>query len=453
MPSLLDSSFATAAAALAAIPMDAVAYTEIDDTTLLGLARDIAAVERAARSHVALIAGEIHRRSHPSLGHAGLAQSAGFRTPAEMVRVTTGSTARAAATAVAAGALAHAAAGTMADERPWLSPVGSAIVDGLSVEAAQSIANGLGAPTSGVTTDELAAAAALLCDEATVLDADRLFRRARELRDELDAAGIATREAARRDERALRFHHRPDGMSSVSWLLDPESAAVVKDLYDRATSPRSGGPRFVDPAALALSTRIADDPRSTEQLASDVFLELLRQGSDADSSQLLGSGAPSVRVVVTETALRSRRGSARIEGQTETVSIETVERLSCTGATVDVRFADGQPLDVGREQRLYTRRQRIALATRDGGCRWPGCERPPSWTEAHHINHWARDGGRTDVADGILLCRHHHLLSHNNHWEIRREGAEYWLVPPSSIDPDRRRSAMPSRHRLASGVA
>ncbi|HET8958331.1 MAG TPA: HNH endonuclease signature motif containing protein, partial [Microcella sp.] len=54
----------------------------------------------------------------------------------------------------------------------------------------------------------------------------------------------------------------------------------------------------------------------------------------------------------------------------------------------------------------------------------------PSWCEAHHINHWLRDTGRTDIADGILLCRHHHLLAHNNGWEIRRAGPSYALTPP-----------------------
>ncbi|MEP6482771.1 MAG: HNH endonuclease signature motif containing protein [Rhodoglobus sp.] len=41
---------------------------------------------------------------------------------------------------------------------------------------------------------------------------------------------------------------------------------------------------------------------------------------------------------------------------------------------------------------------------RDGGCRFPGCDRPPSWCEAHHIVPWSH-GGRTDLADGLLLCR------------------------------------------------
>jgi hypothetical protein len=185
--------------------------------------------------------------------------------------------------------------------------------------------------------------------------------------------------------------------------------------------------------------RIADDPRTTEQLASDVFLQLLRAGADADSSQLLSSGAPSVRVVIAADADRGH-----LEGQHDPISADTVERLRCSGTITPIVVRDGQPIDVGRDQRLFTHRQRVALAARDGGCRWPGCDRPPSWTEAHHINHWARDNGRTDVADGILLCRHHHLLAHNNHWEVTRDGPDYWLVPPPEQDPRQRPRPMPS---------
>ena len=153
-----------------------------------------------------------------------------------------------------------------------------------------------------------------------------------------------------------------------------------------------------------------------------------------------------MRVLVTAEALRDRDGHGRLEGCDEAVSIETVERIACTHGTMGLAFdPDGQPLDVGREQRLYTRRQRITLAARDGGCRWPGCERPLSWTEAHHTKHWHRDDGRTDVADGLLLCRHHHLLLHNNHWEIARDGGKFWLIPPSNVDATQTPVLMPSR--------
>jgi hypothetical protein len=90
-----------------------------------------------------------------------------------------------------------------------------------------------------------------------------------------------------------------------------------------------------------------------------------------------------------------------------------------------------QPLDLGRDQRFFNRRQCRVLAVRWGGCAAPGCNRPPSWTEAHHIVPWRRDGGKTDILDGVPLCRHHHLLFHNNGWEIvRDEESRYWLIPP-----------------------
>ena len=44
--------------------------------------------------------------------------------------------------------------------------------------------------------------------------------------------------------------------------------------------------------------------------------------------------------------------------------------------------------------------QRIALAVRDGGCRWRGCDRPASYCEAHHIDEWHADRGRTDIDRG-----------------------------------------------------
>ncbi len=408
------------------------------DTDLLALAASIAAAQRAADTAAAVVAGEIARRSASA---GGLAQRLGHRTAIELVRVTTGATGRDAAVAVRVGTLDP-------------SPVTEALGDGsLSVAAADAIVSGLGAPSAAVTADELGAAAMALCAED--LDPDRLFRRAREVRASLDLDSVAEREATMRAARGVRFHRRREGMSRLTWDMDPETAAAVSDVFDRATSPRRGGPRFVDPSSAEQAAAIAADDRTLEQFTSDVFTELLRQGAAADSSLLLRSGAPQVRVHVMATDLAARTGAGRIEGQPEPVSIATVERLACAGGVTDITFLDGQPLDVGREQRLYTARQRVALAARDGGCRWPNCGRPPSWTEAHHIHHWARDGGRTDVADGVLLCRHHHLQLHNGGWDIERNGADYALVPPADVDPARvpRPMAAPLRLPTSRAVA
>jgi uncharacterized protein DUF222 len=382
-----------------------------------------AALRQSAERHAALGAGEVARRSQPQQGLAGFAQRAGHRTVQEFLRAETGVSAREAAATTRVGEIAGAG-----------GVLGDAILNGrVSVAAADAIHSGLGAPTAAVPADLIEQATERLCDDAGSLDPDRLQRRAREVRDELDEAGVADREAQRRAARSLRLVRQADGMTRIIWLLDPESAAIVTEVYDRATSPRRGGLRFVDPERQAAASAISDDPRSTEQIASDSFTELLRQSGAVDRNVLLGGGDPSVRVLVRAVALETGVGHGILESG-EAVSIGTVERLACAGGVLPVILDGvGQVLDLGREQRLYNRQQRRVLAVRDGGCMWPACERPPSWTEAHHISHWARDHGRTDLADGILLCRHHHLRLHDEKWEIRRRAGRYWLEPP----PDR----------------
>ena len=485
MTESLTAAISAARRALEGAPDSVASLADLPDDELVAALSEASAVRRILDARISLYAGEVARRSAPSLAHSGLAQRRGHRTADELVRVATGSTQRDARDAVQAGVLllgaeAAGAAGPGgvdgADDRglgvaalelpegmPPLPAWAHSLVEpvrhgALSLAALQAIRSGLGQPTATVTVEVLSEAVEALLAEASTLDADRLYRRARGLRDELDAQGVAEREAERRSARSLRLHRLPDGMTRASWLLDPESAAIVTDLFDRATSPRRGGPTFVGERDAALAQRIRDDERSPEQYASDAFLALLVAGADADSSQLLGSGAPSVRVLVTSDDLRDGTGVATVDGQTSPLSLSTVERMLCTGTHIPILISGtGQPLDVGRTRRHFTRRQRIALAARDGGCRWAGCERPPSWTEAHHINPWHSDHGRTDVADGILLCRHHHLLVHNNGWRIRRRAARpdeppgdrYEAIPPptDALHADARQTPLdlPSR--------
>jgi hypothetical protein len=81
---------------------------------------------------------------------------------------------------------------------------------------------------------------------------------------------------------------------------------------------------------------------------------------------------------------------------------------------------DSVPLDLGRERRLYSKHQRIALAQRYGGCAVAACDRPPSQTEVHHLDPWHR-GGRTDLDRGIPLCWSHHRMADDpQHWLMAR---------------------------------
>jgi hypothetical protein len=435
---------------------DAAEYRSVDDRTLIGLAGIVAEQERVVSGTKALIGGELARRSAPELGVQGLARRTGHRSPEELLQVTTGSSLRDARLTVEVGVLALEAAALpdpttgeiRAASTPWMNEVATAATSGsLSLEQARSIRKGLGKPRDGITPEVLTRAAATLRDEALDgVDADRLLIRAAELRDELDESGIAEREAERREARSFRLTRLPGGMTRAIWDMDDETAAVVTQIRDRAISPKLGGPRFVDLTARAKASAIELDPRTPVQLASDAFLQLVKIGAEADPSMLVGVAAPGVQVLVTARARAGRTGHARVEGSTTPISIDTAERIECTTGTVDITFDEhGHPLDVGRERRHFTRRQRVALAARDGGCMFGDCDRPPSWTEAHHINFWVRDRGETNIDVGILLCRGHHLLLHHNGWEIERRDTGFWLIPPASIDPERTPRRMRSK--------
>ena len=215
-------------------------------------------------------------------------------------------------------------------------------------------------------------------------------------------------------------------------LFDPEAGALVSDALDIVTSPRRNGPRFVDDAEKARADAIVKDPRTTEQLAHDALVEMVRIAAGADPGRLFGSRKPAVRVHVDARDLERREGAGHLEGQTAAVSIATVERFACSDGYVPVIFTPDGPIDVGMTQRLFTPRQRIALAAIWGGCAHPDCDRPPSWCEAHHAIEWDR-GGPTDIANGVLLCRFHHMLIHNMGWTIRppdRPGGKWLMHPP-----------------------
>ena len=459
--------------------LDQPSIEGLSDNALMTLQSDLAELRRRTDANLALLADDIARRSHHELGHSGLAQRLGSRTPEHLVQRLTGTSGRDAAALVRVGSMlagsmlagsvlagsvlagsmlagrsesgaGEVGAGVAGGASPWLRDVVEAVSTSLlSVEAADVIGRGLGRPDDLVTVAQLADAASSLVAEARVLTIEQLSVRARQARALLDLEAepsrIDEREQALRGRRYLRLSRQDDGMTRLNGLLDPESAALVRDAVDAATSPRRGGPRFVDPGERDRAERMLHDSRTTDQLALDAVVELIRLGGAVAPSAVIGVRAPAVQVIVAERDLRAGHGLARFEGQSEPVSVATAETHACAAGVVPIVIDDaGNVIALGRETRLFTRRQRVALAARDGGCRFPGCERPPSWTEAHHIIPWS-EGGATDVSNGVLLCRHHHLLLHNNEWQITRVDGALHVVPPPDIDAGQRPIPAPSK--------
>jgi hypothetical protein len=82
---------------------------------------------------------------------------------------------------------------------------------------------------------------------------------------------------------------------------------------------------------------------------------------------------------------------------------------------------------------------RRALVERDGGCAFPGCDRGPQWTDAHHVIHWSL-GGPTCLDNTVLLCGYHHSAIHEaDNWTVFVDtDAMPTFIPPAHVDPLRR---------------
>ena len=401
--------------------------------------------------------------------HSGLAATQGFLSPEALIQKWTGSSKGDAYKLVAVGTMmADAEAAEKQVEEalgspdadaaevaeflakvPWQAPIARAVTAGtLSVDAAESIRAGLGQIDAAVTAEKLGTALEALLAETSTLNADEVFKCAKRMRDRLDEAGIAAREKQAHDDRYLKVYRLGNGNVRLNGLFAPEDGEFVLSTFDSITGPRRGGVRFVDAERAAWAKTLQDDPRSTEQIAADSLVQLLKIAGEADPGRVFGGRRPSVRVIVTEKALKPGEPAAhgQIEGNPVPISQETTDRLLCETGTRGIKFDEtGQIVDVGRDERLFTVEQRAAMTVRDGGRRWVDCEKPPAWTEAHHSNEWLKDNGYTDLADGVLLCHPHHLLLHNRHWTIIRTGTGYWLRPPVEVDPEQTLVALPSK--------
>jgi hypothetical protein len=109
------------------------------------------------------------------------------------------------------------------------------------------------------------------------------------------------------------------------------------------------------------------------------------------------------------------------------IPASVLARLACDGELSRLVFGpDSQVINAGRAERVFTGPRRRAIIARDHTCRYPGCNAPPALGEIHHIEHWARDHGDTDINAGVLLCWYHHDLVHIRHIEIRRSPTGGW---------------------------
>ncbi|MDQ3733011.1 MAG: HNH endonuclease, partial [Actinomycetota bacterium] len=248
-------------------------------------------------------------------------------------------------------------------------------------------------------------AEATMIDQAQTFDPMILARIGRRLAEIIDPDGVQARDEkpildketdAHRD-RTLTLN--PDRNGAGGFLrarLDAQGYATLAAYLQAATAPGStpdGQPE----------SRADADGRHLGQRRHDALIEAARQMMAGGGLPSSGGVKPRIVLTLPATCLTNRTGAARLPDGTQ-LSPTLARLFACDADLVPVTIdQNGNPLDVGRTRRLFTGGLRTALEVRDRGCAWPGCDRPTSWTQAHHIVSWL-DGGTTTLDNGVLLC-------------------------------------------------
>ena len=281
-----------------------------------------------------------------------------------------------------------------------------------------------GLPIS-VTPEQRHWAESVLVEAAANMDARTLGKLGAELRTRLDQDGSPPRETELANPvNELRFTVKPGGRTVFRGELDPEASALFQTVLSPLAKPRP-------------SSENGPDPRTAAERHGEALVEVLQLA--ADSGGLPGEAGEKAHVLVTVPlqALRDGLGTALLDGA-GLVDAATARRIACDCKVVPtVLGANSEPLDIGRISYTVPTAIRRALILRDGGCAFPGCDRPHRWCHAHHIKSWA-DGGSTDLGNLTLLCGRHHRLIHHSEWECAVVKGRPEFYPPGYVDAERK---------------
>jgi hypothetical protein len=211
-------------------------------------------------------------------------------------------------------------------------------------------------------------------------------------------------ESARRrhEARRLDYGRTLEGMIRLEGMLDTEDGQIM------ITTIR----------ALVDADGVRGDTRTHTQRRADALGQLCRGFLSRRDRPHVGGERPVVSVIVDAKTLARGAGTADLP-DAGPILAETARRVSCDASLVRmIMSADSEPLDVGRKTRVIPAALRRAVEARDRHCRFPGCDRPPAWSEIHHVVHWA-DGGGTSLENLLLVCWRHHRAVHEDGFRLR----------------------------------
>jgi hypothetical protein len=226
----------------------------------------------------------------------------------------------------------------------------------------------------------------------------------------IDAEGALNEANRAHERRYLHLGEPQDGMVRIDGLLDAEGGATVRTALQAFMKPIKG------------------DERSHGQRQHDALIELCRQRASGTRD---GAG-PRPQLII-RASLDTLAGIAGAPaGELDgggTVPAATVQRIACDTALTRLTGQGELEHELTHATRTIPPSTRRALEARDRHCVFPGCDRPLTWCDGHHLVWWIK-GGPTTLPNLALLCRRHHRMVHEAGWTLVRKDGRFSATPP-----------------------
>jgi hypothetical protein len=218
----------------------------------------------------------------------------------------------------------------------------------------------------------------------------------------------------------LRLSETLDGRRELTGHFCASDGALIEEALRAASPP---------PWAASRDEAEGGPPPSPAQRRAEGLVEVCRQFL-SNLAGPAGRNRPQLSVLVRLEDLAHGGPGRLVDGSP--LPGRDIARLACDSVLHRVVFSGRSAvLDLGTSTRSVPPALWAALVARDAHCRHPGCDRPPSWGEAHHVVHFAR-GGPTRLDNLVLACARHHHLWHKEGWKLLLQAdAALDLVSPS----------------------
>jgi hypothetical protein len=211
----------------------------------------------------------------------------------------------------------------------------------------------------------------------------------------------------------------------LSELLAMQGASGLEDAWIRARLGEDGYLTGTDAEAAACDALIIPVVTGHPDITvidKMIHLALSADGSLVRSRALSPEAWQALRYAIARLAVEFLSGPAGLAAFLRTQLLDAP--FSTVSLPLDIGYSDSIPAHIRR-----------AVTLRDRHCAWPGCRKPPSACDVHHIIH-KKDGGITSVTNCALLCQFHHDVC------IHRRGWTFILHPDGNTEarsPDGKR--------------